>query len=81
MRIQRSVMSVVFSLALVGLFAVAGSLPSAQQATAARNPLGSGADVVAAGRVVFDQACQSCHAPAGAGDRGPALNTGVFTHG
>ena len=39
------------------------------------------ADVIAAGRVVFDQACQSCHAPGGTGDRGPALNTGVFRHG
>src|SRR5262245_6774636 len=33
------------------------------------------------GKRVFDQACQSCHGPAGQGDRGPALNRGTFTHG
>src|SRR5262245_14016856 len=36
---------------------------------------------VADGKRVFDQACQSCHGPAGQGDRGPALNRGTFTHG
>src|SRR5262249_15635910 len=35
----------------------------------------------AAGRALYDQACQSCHGSAGQGDRGPALNTGHFTHG
>jgi PQQ-dependent dehydrogenase (methanol/ethanol family) len=36
---------------------------------------------VSDGKRVFDQACQSCHGPAGQGDRGPALNRGTFTHG
>ena len=65
----------------LGIFAVATSLLFAQQATPARNPFGTSLEAVAAGRVVFDQACQSCHAPGATGDRGPALNTGVFPHG
>jgi PQQ-dependent dehydrogenase (methanol/ethanol family) len=53
----------------------------AQQADTTRNPFGNDPPAIAAGQRLFDQACQSCHGPAGQGDRGPALNTGVFTHG
>ena len=63
------------------ILALGTSLLVAQQPNATRNPLSASADVIAAGRVVFDQTCQSCHAPGGTGDRGPALNTGVFGHG
>jgi putative heme-binding domain-containing protein len=47
------------------------------------NPLAGSQTAVAEGRVLFGQLCQSCHGPAGegAGDRGPALNSGTFTHG
>ena len=65
----------------VCVFAIGTSLLVARQAITTGNPLGSTADVIAAGRVAFDQSCQSCHAPGAAGDRGPALNTGVFRHG
>jgi alcohol dehydrogenase (cytochrome c) len=30
---------------------------------------------------LYDQTCQSCHGPAGQGDRGPALDAGRFTRG
>jgi PQQ-dependent dehydrogenase (methanol/ethanol family) len=33
------------------------------------------------GKRVYDQACVSCHGPAGQGDRGPALNRGTFVRG
>src|SRR5689334_1712484 len=33
------------------------------------------------GQRLYDQACVSCHGPAGQGDRGPALNRGTFVHG
>ena len=78
MRRQRWSLSSSFAIAC--LFTAATSLLIAQQ-TASRNPLAATADTIAAGQLVFDQACQSCHAPAGTGDRGPALNTGIFTHG
>src|SRR5688572_1063855 len=57
----------------VGLFA--------QQSDTTRNPLGSSPASIAAGRLLYDQTCQSCHGPAGQGDRGPALTTGRFTRG
>ena len=63
------------------ILALGTSLLVAQQPNTTRNPLNASADVIDAGRVVFDQTCQSCHAPGGTGDRGPALNTGVFGHG
>ena len=69
-----------FSSPLVCVLAISPLLV-AQQANTTRNPLATSADVIAAGRVVFDQTCQSCHAPGGAGDRGPALNSGVFRQG
>ena len=66
---------------LVGAMAIGTSLLLAQQTNTARNPLTLTTDTIAAGRGVFDQACQSCHAPGATGDRGPALNTGVFSRG
>jgi len=36
---------------------------------------------IAAGARIFVQACQTCHGPAGQGERAPALNTGTFRHG
>src|SRR3989442_15678548 len=53
----------------------------AQQADTTRNPLRSSPAAIASGQRVYDQTCQSCHGPAGQGDRGPALNTGTFAHG
>lgn len=64
----------------VGL-GVGASALLAQQSDTTRNPLANSADAVASGRVVYEQTCQMCHAPAGQGDRGPALNTGRFVHG
>ena len=53
----------------------------AQQSDVTRNPLADRPEAAAAGGRLFDQTCQSCHGPAGQGDRGPALNTGRFAHG
>jgi alcohol dehydrogenase (cytochrome c) len=61
--------------------AIGAGVVFAQQSDTTRNPLGTTSAAIAAGRLIYDQTCQSCHAPAGQGDRGPALNTGVFAHG
>src|SRR4051794_27934802 len=53
----------------------------AGQADTTRNPLASNGAAVGAGRASYDRTCVSCHGPAGQGDRGPALNTGRFSHG
>ena len=53
----------------------------AQQADTTRNPLGDNPAAIVEGTRVYDQTCASCHAPAGRGDRGPALDTGTFAHG
>jgi PQQ-dependent dehydrogenase (methanol/ethanol family) len=58
---------------------VAGATP--QQADTTRNPLETSASAIVDGKRLFDQTCQSCHGPAGQGDRGPALNAGAFVHG
>jgi alcohol dehydrogenase (cytochrome c) len=65
---------------IVGLAAGAAAL-SAQQADTVRNPLAGMPAAVTAGQRLYDQTCQSCHGPAGRGDRGPALNTGAFKQG
>ena len=75
------VSSVRFWSLLLGVFAIGTSLLVAQQASTTRNPLAMSADAIAAGRVAYDQACQTCHGPGGAGERGPALDTGGFGHG
>src|SRR5437764_3124579 len=58
-----------------------GVAPLARQADRTSNPLANRPDAADAGRVLYDQTCQSCHGPAGQGDRGPALNTRRFAHG
>src|SRR5262245_462221 len=60
---------------------ILGAAPLAQQAGTTRNPLANRPDAADAGHRLYDQTCQSCHGPAGQGDRGPALNSGSFSHG
>jgi PQQ-dependent dehydrogenase (methanol/ethanol family) len=67
--------------AAVAVAGISASMPLAQQADTTTNPLAGRADAAAAGRQVYDRTCQSCHGPAGEGDRGPALNTGRFGRG
>jgi PQQ-dependent dehydrogenase (methanol/ethanol family) len=69
-----------WSAALCGLV-VGSALLLAQQSGTTRNPLAASAETIAAGRIVFNAGCQSCHGPGGTGERGPALNTGAFQHG
>ena len=68
-------------LSFLTLMLVALALPAAQQSDTTRNPLGDNPAAIAEGQRLYDQTCQSCHAPAGRGDRGPALDTGTFTRG
>jgi PQQ-dependent dehydrogenase (methanol/ethanol family) len=72
-------MKPLLSLPLMLLLALA--LPSAQQSDTTRNPLGDNPAAIAEGQRLYDQTCQSCHAPAGRGDRGPALDTATFARG
>ncbi len=65
----------------VVVLAMGAGVLFAQQSDTTRNPLGTSPAAIAAGRTLYDQTCLSCHAPAGQGDRGPALNTGAFAHG
>jgi PQQ-dependent dehydrogenase (methanol/ethanol family) len=68
-------------LLVAGAVGLGVAAPIAQQSDTTRNPLAGRADAAAAGHQLFDQTCQSCHGPAGRGDRGPALDTGRFAHG
>jgi len=61
--------------------AISGAALFAQQSDTTRNPFANNADAAVAGHRLYDQTCQSCHGPAGQGDRGPALNVRRFTHG
>jgi alcohol dehydrogenase (cytochrome c) len=66
---------------LAALMVGGARFPLAQQADTTRNPLAGNTEAVAAGRTLYDQTCQSCHGPAGQGDRGPALNAGRLSRG
>jgi alcohol dehydrogenase (cytochrome c) len=68
----------VFILVLLG-----ASASGARQNIPPANPLAGSPAAAGAGQTLFSQLCQSCHGPAGqgGGDRGPALNSGTFTHG
>jgi alcohol dehydrogenase (cytochrome c) len=56
-------------------------LAQQNQADTVRNPLAADPAAIAAGQQLYNQTCQSCHGPAGQGDRGPALNTSMLPHG
>ena len=71
-------------LLLCALAVLNAAAPSGQQPAppGTTNPLAASAAAVAAGQTLYSQLCQTCHGPGGqGGDRGPALNTGTFTHG
>src|SRR5215469_58934 len=54
---------------------------TAQPADTPKNPFAGDPAAVAAGQKVFDSTCTACHGEGASGGRGPALNTGRFTHG
>ncbi|HEV2276044.1 MAG TPA: PQQ-dependent dehydrogenase, methanol/ethanol family, partial [Acidobacteriaceae bacterium] len=46
-----------------------------------RNPFSGDPAAIAAGKLLYEQTCQSCHGGEARGDRGPALAAGNFRHG
>jgi PQQ-dependent dehydrogenase (methanol/ethanol family) len=46
-----------------------------------KNPFSGDVAAIAAGKLLYEQTCQSCHGGEARGDRGPALATGSFRHG
>lgn len=53
---------------------LAGAAAAAGQAVPPKNPLGTGPEVVTAGRVIFNRTCTACHGiDGGEGERAPAL--------
>jgi PQQ-dependent dehydrogenase (methanol/ethanol family) len=69
--------------ATLALFLVPALLSGIPFQQPASNPLAGNKAAAADGQPLYNQMCQTCHGPAGqgGGDRGPALNTGSFTHG
>ncbi len=62
--------------------ALSAAVLSARQGGPGSNPLAGNTSATSEGQTLYDQLCQACHGPAGqGGDRGPALNTGIFKHG
>ena len=75
-----SLQSKLFSLLIV-CFASVVLLAQEHTQQNAKNPLAGNPAAVAAGRRLYEQACQSCHGGEGRGDRAPALTGGTFKHG
>ena len=53
----------------------------AQVADTPANPFTKDPAAPAQGKALFDSTCTACHGPGGTGGRGPALDTGNFSHG
>jgi len=53
----------------------------AQPADTPRNPFANDPAAIAAGQKVFNSTCTACHGVGATGGRGPALNSGRFSHG
>jgi len=45
------------------------------------NPFAKDPAALSSGKMVFESTCIACHGPGGIGGRGPAINSGSFTHG
>jgi PQQ-dependent dehydrogenase (methanol/ethanol family) len=52
-----------------------------QQADVVNNPFAADPNARVAGAALFERACSACHGPGATGGRGPALASGVFSHG
>jgi alcohol dehydrogenase (cytochrome c) len=63
------------------LVAAATGAVMAQPADTPLNPFIRDPAAIAAGQKVFNSTCAACHGESATGGRGPALNTGRFTHG
>jgi len=81
MRVVFAHAGIVALLGLAAAIGAGGAAARAQQADVVRNPLAGRPEAAVSGGRLFEQTCQSCHGPAGQGDRGPALNTGRFAVG
>ena len=57
------------------------SLLAQKEQLSEKNPLPGDAETVAAGKKLYEEACQICHGGDARGGRGPALATGDFVHG
>ena len=66
---------------VAGLLGFTGSLLAQHTLESETNPMAGNAAAIAAGKRLYDGACQSCHGADAHGDRAPALATGVFRHG
>src|ERR1700690_4210797 len=70
---------------LVGTFAalfMSAQLAAAQtRPDTPNNPFADSASAIDTGRAIFGGTCSACHGEGGTGGRGPALNTGSFSHG
>ena len=64
---------------LVGSILVA--VAQQQQSDTPNNPFARDVAAPAAGRALFNSTCAACHGQDATGGRGPALNTGNFSHG
>lgn len=75
MRFRFTRRTAVFLAVTGGLYAQADT-PETQ-----KNPMAGDRNAVAAGKKLYDQACQGCHGPEGRGDRGPALAASSLRRG
>jgi alcohol dehydrogenase (cytochrome c) len=66
---------------LVATLVMGAGVGLAQTADTPVNPFAHDPAAVAAGRSVFNATCTACHGVEASGGRGPALNTGQFSHG
>jgi PQQ-dependent dehydrogenase (methanol/ethanol family) len=58
-----------------------GAPAQSDRAQAQANPFTGQTAAITAGRVLYNQACVSCHGGDGSGDRGPSLASGNFARG
>jgi alcohol dehydrogenase (cytochrome c) len=80
--IARIALAVAGAALLLPVFLFPASPASAQtRSDTPNNPFASDPAAVASGNAVFDATCSACHGAGAAGGRGPALNTGNFSHG
>jgi len=70
-----------FLVALAALLCFGGLLLAQHTLESETNPMAGNRTAIAAGKRLYDSACQSCHGADARGDRGPALATGLFRHG
>ena len=78
---RRIALAVTGAALLLPVLLFSGLASAQNRADTPNNPFAADPAAITSGKAIFDGTCAACHEAGATGGRGPALNTGNFSHG